>query len=153
MECVLLGGRIPALLPGQSTSYASQAGMRPRPPFAIVKHRVLILGPPLAMLVGDLVQTNCQIRWGPCFKLSHGWPGFVSVCSAKSYLARSKLAAGLQPKLPSHLGQMAASHIRTVFSIPQHCEYMRSRYPSEPWLAEAAAQEMENFDQDPYCEH
>ncbi|KAF8329829.1 uncharacterized protein EI90DRAFT_3125086 [Cantharellus anzutake] len=43
------------------------------------------------------------------------------------------------------LAQMVASHMRTVFSIPTHRDYMRSGYPSEPWLAEAAAQEMENL--------
>ncbi|KAF8329825.1 uncharacterized protein EI90DRAFT_3062127 [Cantharellus anzutake] len=43
------------------------------------------------------------------------------------------------------LAQMVASHMRTVFSIPTHRDYMRSGYPSEPWLAEAAAQGMENL--------
>ncbi|KAF8334015.1 uncharacterized protein EI90DRAFT_3050698 [Cantharellus anzutake] len=52
------------------------------------------------------------------------------------------------PKMPSHLGYIESNGgvaMRTVFSIPQHCEHMRSRYPSEPWLAEAAAQGMENL--------
>src|SRR5258707_277934 len=33
--------------------------------------------------------------------------------------------------------------MRTAFSVPRHRKYMRSGYPSEAWLAEAAAQEMQ----------
>ncbi|THU95045.1 hypothetical protein K435DRAFT_839652 [Dendrothele bispora CBS 962.96] len=35
--------------------------------------------------------------------------------------------------------QLVASHMQTVFSIPQNREWIRSGYPSEPILAEAAA--------------
>ncbi len=38
--------------------------------------------------------------------------------------------------------KLVASHMRVVYSIPKHREYMRSGYPSEPLLAEAAAQVM-----------
>lgn len=38
--------------------------------------------------------------------------------------------------------ELVASHMRIAYSVPQSREYMRSGYPSEPILAEAAAQEM-----------
>ncbi|KIL67470.1 hypothetical protein M378DRAFT_9260 [Amanita muscaria Koide BX008] len=41
--------------------------------------------------------------------------------------------------------ELVASHMRTVFSIPQTLEYFWSGYPSEPLLAEAAAQQMGVF--------
>src|SRR5258708_10513195 len=37
---------------------------------------------------------------------------------------------------------LVASHMRTALSVPQHRNYLRSCHPSEPWLAEAAAHEM-----------
>ncbi|KAL4246568.1 hypothetical protein ABKN59_008457 [Abortiporus biennis] len=37
--------------------------------------------------------------------------------------------------------ELVASHMRTAFSVPFHREYLRSGYPSEPMLAEAAAQQ------------
>ncbi len=40
------------------------------------------------------------------------------------------------------VARLVESHMRTAFSIPQYRKYMRSGYPSEAWLAEAAAQEM-----------
>ncbi|KAF8648748.1 hypothetical protein AX16_006189 [Volvariella volvacea WC 439] len=45
----------------------------------------------------------------------------------------------------SILSDLVASHMRTAYSIPQHQEYMRSGYPSEPILAEAAALEMDHW--------
>ncbi|KAF8334006.1 uncharacterized protein EI90DRAFT_497368 [Cantharellus anzutake] len=73
----------------------------------------------------------------------------------RSYAKEGKLAVtDMRPRLDYNprcqatwaiLSQMVASHMRTVFSIPQHRKYMRSRYPSKPWLAEAAAPEMENL--------
>ncbi|KZP24260.1 hypothetical protein FIBSPDRAFT_1012129 [Athelia psychrophila] len=38
--------------------------------------------------------------------------------------------------------ELVASHMRIAYSVPQSREYMRSGYPSEPILAEAAAQQM-----------
>lgn len=40
---------------------------------------------------------------------------------------------------------MVASHMRIAFSVPHDCAYLRSGYPSEPILAEAAARQMEQF--------
>src|SRR5258706_10401981 len=37
---------------------------------------------------------------------------------------------------------LVESHMRIAYSIPNHREYMRSGYPSEPLLAEAAAQQL-----------
>ncbi|EKM79146.1 hypothetical protein AGABI1DRAFT_128309 [Agaricus bisporus var. burnettii JB137-S8] len=37
---------------------------------------------------------------------------------------------------------LVASSMRTVYSVPQHKEYLRGGYPSEPFLAEAAARMM-----------
>jgi hypothetical protein len=37
---------------------------------------------------------------------------------------------------------MVESHMRIAYSIPSHREYLRSGYPSEPLLAEAAAQQL-----------
>ncbi|KAL4252956.1 hypothetical protein ABKN59_003494 [Abortiporus biennis] len=39
--------------------------------------------------------------------------------------------------------ELVAHHMRMVYSVPDHCEYMRSGYPSEPMLAEAAAQQLD----------
>src|SRR5258708_2385849 len=43
------------------------------------------------------------------------------------------------------VAQLVASHMRTAFSVLRHRKYMRSGYPSEAWLAEAAAQEMQHL--------
>jgi hypothetical protein len=40
---------------------------------------------------------------------------------------------------------MIASHMRTVYSIPSSRDHIRSAYPSEPFLGEAAAQQMSHF--------
>ena len=40
---------------------------------------------------------------------------------------------------------LVSSHMRTVFSVPQDREYLRSGYPSEPILAEAAARQMHTW--------
>ena len=37
---------------------------------------------------------------------------------------------------------LVESHMRVAYSIPDHREYLRSGYPSEPLLAEAAAQQL-----------
>jgi hypothetical protein len=37
---------------------------------------------------------------------------------------------------------LVESHMRIAYSIPDHREYLRSGYPSEPLLAEAAAQQL-----------
>ena len=42
----------------------------------------------------------------------------------------------------THQMELVASHMRMVYSIPQHREYIRSGYPSEPILAEAAARQL-----------
>jgi hypothetical protein len=41
--------------------------------------------------------------------------------------------------------ELVASHMRTAFSVPKDREYIRSGYPSEPILAEAAARQMDEF--------
>jgi hypothetical protein len=41
--------------------------------------------------------------------------------------------------------ELIADHMRIVFSVPEHREYLLSGYPSEPLLAEAAARQMEQF--------
>ncbi|KAI0773647.1 hypothetical protein C8Q74DRAFT_1438109 [Fomes fomentarius] len=41
-----------------------------------------------------------------------------------------------------HEMDLVASHMRTVYSIPRDREYVRSGYPSEPILAEAAARQL-----------
>jgi hypothetical protein len=41
--------------------------------------------------------------------------------------------------------EMVASHMRFAFSIPKSREYVRSGYPSEPFLAEAASRQMDEF--------
>lgn len=41
--------------------------------------------------------------------------------------------------------QLVASHMRTAFSVPQERGYIRSGYPSEPLLAEAASRQMDKF--------
>jgi hypothetical protein len=38
--------------------------------------------------------------------------------------------------------KLVAGHMRVAYSVPAHCEYMRAGSPSEPILAEAAAQVM-----------
>lgn len=40
---------------------------------------------------------------------------------------------------------LVACHLRMAYSVPQSREYVRSGYPSEPLLAEAAAQQMHVF--------
>lgn len=40
---------------------------------------------------------------------------------------------------------LVASHMRMAYSVPQNREYLRSGYPSEPFLAEAAARQMHIF--------
>ena len=44
-----------------------------------------------------------------------------------------------------HLVDMVAGHMRTVYSVPDHRQYFRSGYPSEPILAEAAARQIASF--------
>jgi len=41
--------------------------------------------------------------------------------------------------------ELVASHMRIAYSVPKHREYIRSGYPSEPVIAEAAAQQMFAF--------
>jgi hypothetical protein len=41
--------------------------------------------------------------------------------------------------------ELVAGHMRMAYSVPQSREYLRSGYPSEPLLAEAAAQQMHVF--------
>ncbi|KAF9503396.1 hypothetical protein BS47DRAFT_1356260, partial [Hydnum rufescens UP504] len=43
--------------------------------------------------------------------------------------------------------QLVAGHMRVAFSVPKECEYIRSGYPSEPLLAEAASRQMDEFQQ------
>ena len=40
---------------------------------------------------------------------------------------------------------LVESHMRFAYSIPHHREYLRSGYPSEPLLAEAAAQQLKHW--------
>ena len=39
-------------------------------------------------------------------------------------------------------GALVESHMQFTYSVPDHREYLRSGYPSEPLLAEAAAQQL-----------
>ena len=48
----------------------------------------------------------------------------------------------------NRVAQLVASHMRIAFSVPKDREYLRSGYPSEPLLAEAAAQQMHDFECD-----
>jgi len=41
--------------------------------------------------------------------------------------------------------KLVAGHMRIAFSVPKDHEYLRSGYPSEPLMAEAAAQQMDEF--------
>ena len=41
--------------------------------------------------------------------------------------------------------ELVASHLRTAYSISSHREYLRSGYPSEPILAEAAARQLHTW--------
>jgi hypothetical protein len=41
--------------------------------------------------------------------------------------------------------KLVAGHMRIAFSVPKDREYLRSGYPSEPLLAEAAARQMDEF--------
>ncbi|KAH9934115.1 hypothetical protein B0H21DRAFT_825752 [Amylocystis lapponica] len=41
--------------------------------------------------------------------------------------------------------RLVEGYMRIAFSVPKHCEYLRAGYPSEPILAEAAAQEMDHM--------
>jgi hypothetical protein len=41
--------------------------------------------------------------------------------------------------------ELVASHMRIAFSVSKDCGYLRSGYPSEPLLAEAAARQMHEF--------
>ncbi|KAF8573296.1 hypothetical protein K439DRAFT_1375811, partial [Ramaria rubella] len=43
--------------------------------------------------------------------------------------------------------ELVASHMRIVYSIPQNRAYLRSGYPSEPIVSEAAAQQLHSFRQ------
>ncbi|EMD31837.1 hypothetical protein CERSUDRAFT_100068 [Gelatoporia subvermispora B] len=63
----------------------------------------------------------------------------------KRVLADVRVSLNYEPsreKTYDELADMVASHMRTVYSVPQHREYMRSGYSSEPILAEAAAREL-----------
>ncbi|CCM00470.1 uncharacterized protein FIBRA_02503 [Fibroporia radiculosa] len=52
-----------------------------------------------------------------------------------TYSARREAGRDLEDEL-------VASHMRMAYSMQRNCEYMRSGYPSEPHLAEAAAQQL-----------
>jgi hypothetical protein len=41
--------------------------------------------------------------------------------------------------------ELVATHMRVAYSVPKSQEYLHSGYPSEPLLAEAAAQQMRCF--------
>ncbi|EMD31840.1 hypothetical protein CERSUDRAFT_127211 [Gelatoporia subvermispora B] len=63
----------------------------------------------------------------------------------KRVLADVRVSLTYEPsreKTYDELANMVASHMKMVYSVPQHREYMRSGYSSEPILAEAAAQEL-----------
>ncbi|KAH8109129.1 hypothetical protein DFH11DRAFT_1515959, partial [Phellopilus nigrolimitatus] len=45
-------------------------------------------------------------------------------------------------KTQARIVKLVQSHMAIAFSIPQHCETIRTGYPSEPILAEAAARQM-----------
>ncbi|KAH7890620.1 hypothetical protein F5I97DRAFT_1923094 [Phlebopus sp. FC_14] len=41
--------------------------------------------------------------------------------------------------------EMVASHLRVAFSVPRHRLFIRSGYPSEPFIAEAASRQMHHY--------
>ena len=68
--------------------------------------------------------------------------------SARTAVVDVRLMLDYEPRREaSHQLQadLVASHMRICYSVPQNREYMRSGYPSEPILAEAAAQQMCTF--------
>ncbi|KAI6031017.1 hypothetical protein EDC04DRAFT_3065254 [Pisolithus marmoratus] len=54
------------------------------------------------------------------------------------YEPKRELVSGVE-------AEMVASHMRIVFSVPDHRVYIRSGYPSEPFLAEAASRQMHHY--------
>ncbi|EMD35176.1 hypothetical protein CERSUDRAFT_97099 [Gelatoporia subvermispora B] len=63
----------------------------------------------------------------------------------KRVLADVRVSLNYEPsrqRTYDELSTQVASHMRMVYSVPRHREYMRSGYSSEPILAEAAAQEL-----------
>ena len=68
----------------------------------------------------------------------HGPTAIVDLRLMFDYEPRREAARAFEAEL-------VASHMRTAFSVPQTREYIRSGYPSEPLLAEAAAQQMRVF--------
>ena len=52
-----------------------------------------------------------------------------------------------RPKAHNREVELIADHMRIVFSVPEHREYLLSGYPSEPLLAEAAARQMHQENQ------
>jgi hypothetical protein len=58
------------------------------------------------------------------------------------------LSLGFEPRRQAarnREAELVASHMRIAFSVPKDREYLRSGYPSEPILAEAAARQMDEF--------
>jgi hypothetical protein len=68
----------------------------------------------------------------------HASTAVVDVRLMLSYEPRQEASRALEADL-------VASHMRMAYSVPQNREYIRSGYPSEPLLAEAAARQMRIF--------
>ena len=67
---------------------------------------------------------------------------------ARTAVVDVRLMLDYEPqRVESHRLQadLVAGHMRICYSVPQSREYMYSGYPSEPILAEAAAQQMYSF--------
>ena len=68
--------------------------------------------------------------------------------TARTAVVDVRLMLDYEPRREaSHLlqAELVESHMRICYSVPQSRKYMRSGYPSEPILAEAAAQQMYTF--------
>ncbi|THH19412.1 hypothetical protein EW146_g1745 [Bondarzewia mesenterica] len=79
-------------------------------------------------------------------ELKHGFEEFSR--EAQIAVVDVRLTLDFEPRrenVASLEATLVASHMRHVWSIPQHRQYMRSGYPSEPILAEAAARQMYIF--------
>jgi len=65
--------------------------------------------------------------------------------AAKLAVLDIQLSLDFEPrreKVQIEEANLVESHMRIAYSIPDHREYLRSGYPSEPLLAEAAAQQL-----------
>lgn len=68
--------------------------------------------------------------------------------AARLAVLDSQLSLDFEPrreKVQIEEAALVESHMRFAYSVPDHQEYLRSGYPSEPLLAEAAAQQLRTW--------